>query len=171
MRFTGRTRPRAGDPRLVILDNAEAPTDLYGLLSAAGGGGHVLVTTRDPAWSRVTGAVEVDTLPRDQSIALLQWRVPRLSDGEAERIAAAVDDLPLALEQAGAWLADTGTPASDYLRLLHERTLEVMARGVPADHLPVAVTHQPPARRTGSPELVRPPRRRPPQHHQTSRSC
>ncbi|WP_238428248.1 FxSxx-COOH system tetratricopeptide repeat protein, partial [Frankia nepalensis] len=125
---------------LVILDNAERPEDLYGLLSAAGGGGHVLVTTRDLAWSRLAGTVEVDVLPRDQAVVLLRARVPRLPEAEAGQIAAAVDDLPLALAQAGAWLAETGTPARDYVDLLRERVSEVMARGIPADHAPVAAT-------------------------------
>ncbi|MBL7498462.1 tetratricopeptide repeat protein, partial [Frankia sp. CN7] len=125
---------------LLILDNAAEPADLYGLLSAAGGGGHVLVTTRDPAWSRLAGLVEVDVLPRDRAVALLRERVPRLSEGEAGRIAATVADLPLALEQAGAWLAETGTPAQEYVDLLGQRVSAVMARGVPADHAPVAAT-------------------------------
>ncbi|WP_007512061.1 FxSxx-COOH system tetratricopeptide repeat protein [Pseudofrankia saprophytica] len=125
---------------LLIVDNAETPNDLCGVLSAAGGGGHVLVTTRDPTWSRLAGTVEVDVLPRDRSVALLRERTPRLSVAEAERIAAAVDDLPLALEQAGAWLAETGMPAGEYVDLLRERVSEVMARGTPLDHVPVAAT-------------------------------
>ncbi|OHV31704.1 cytochrome C, partial [Pseudofrankia sp. EUN1h] len=124
---------------LIILDNAGGPDDLYGLLSAAGGG-HVLVTTRDLAWSRLAGTVEVDVLPRDRSVALLRERAPRLSVAEAGQIAAAVDDLPLALEQAGAWLAETGISAREYVDLLRGRVSEVMARGVPADHVPVAAT-------------------------------
>ena len=125
---------------LVILDNAGRPEDLFGLLSVAGGGGHVLVTTRDPGWSRLAGAVEVAVLPREKSIALLQARVPRLAEVEAGRIAAGLADLPLALEQAAAWLAETGTPAGVYVELLGARVSEVMARGAPADHAPVAVT-------------------------------
>ena len=123
---------------LVILDNASEPEDLYGLLSAAGGGGHVLVTTRNPAWSRLAGTVEVDVLPRSKAVSLLRARVSRLTTAEAGHIAAAVADLPLALEQAGAWLAETGTPARDYLDLLRRRVSEVMARGTPSDHVPVA---------------------------------
>ncbi|ADP82497.1 FxSxx-COOH system tetratricopeptide repeat protein [Pseudofrankia inefficax] len=125
---------------LVILDNADAPEDLFGLLSAAGGGGHVLITTRDSGWSRLAGTVGVDVLPRDKSVVFLRERVPRLSVVEAGQIAAAVADLPLALEQAGAWLAETGTPAGVYVDLLNERVSEVMARGVPVDHAPVAAT-------------------------------
>ncbi|WP_007512064.1 FxSxx-COOH system tetratricopeptide repeat protein [Pseudofrankia saprophytica] len=125
---------------LLIVDNAEAPSDLYGVVSVAGRGGHVLVTTRDPGWSRLAGTVEVDVLPRDRSVVLLRERAPRLSEVEAGEIAAAVEDLPLALEQAGAWLAETGMPAGVYVDLLRVRVLEVMARGTPADHVPVAAT-------------------------------
>jgi hypothetical protein len=41
-------------------------------------------------------------------------------------VADAVNDLPLAVEQAGALLADTGIPVDKYLRLLVERAQDVL---------------------------------------------
>ena len=40
--------------------------------------------------------------------------------------------LPLALEQAGAMLAETGMPADEYLRLLKEHAAEIMNEGPPS---------------------------------------
>jgi hypothetical protein len=70
---------------LVIADNAGAPSDLSGLLTAAGGDGHLLITSRDPAWTQSALTVEVDVLSRTEAVALLHARAPRLSEGEATR--------------------------------------------------------------------------------------
>ena len=46
---------------------------------------------------------------------------PDLAEGEADRVADAVGDLPLAVEQAVSLIADTGMAVDKYLRLLAER--------------------------------------------------
>ncbi|WP_239405086.1 NB-ARC domain-containing protein, partial [Frankia sp. Cj3] len=84
---------------LVVVDNAGVPSELDGLLAAAGGDGHVLVTSRDARWAGVAQAVEVDVLPRADSVMLLTRRAARLTGGEADRIADLLGDLQLALEQ------------------------------------------------------------------------
>jgi hypothetical protein len=65
---------------------------------------------------------------------LLRSRVPQLSDRDAERIAAALGDLPLAVSQAGAYLAETGMAAAEYLRLLEARAADMLAQGVPVSY-------------------------------------
>ena len=55
---------------LLVYDNASSPAELDGL-SAAGGGGHVLVTSRNPAWGGMAATVGVDVLPRDEAVAFL----------------------------------------------------------------------------------------------------
>ncbi|WP_261574322.1 FxSxx-COOH system tetratricopeptide repeat protein [Frankia gtarii] len=133
---------RRGEPFrrwLVVVDNAEAPSGLFGVLAVAGRSGHVLVTSRDPAWASWAQPVEVDVLPRADAIRLLRRGCERLTDAEAGRLAAALGDLPLALEQAGSWLAVTGMPAGTYERLLTDKTGELLARGRSAHYpLPVA---------------------------------
>ncbi|MDQ4031438.1 MAG: FxSxx-COOH system tetratricopeptide repeat protein, partial [Actinomycetota bacterium] len=135
-------RRRDRFPRwLVIADNAGAPSDLAGLLTAAGGGGHVLITSRDPAWTQVARTVEVDVLPRAEAAALLHARAPRLSDREAEQIAELLGDLPLALEQAGAWLARSGMGAGEYADAVKHRTRDILAEATPVGYpVPVAAT-------------------------------
>jgi tetratricopeptide (TPR) repeat protein len=60
--------------------------------------------------------------------------------GEADQIAVALGDLPLAVEQAGAWLAESGTSANDYLRQLAEESSPVLVNQ-PEDYpTPVEVT-------------------------------
>ncbi|MBL7500106.1 toll/interleukin-1 receptor domain-containing protein [Frankia sp. CNm7] len=123
---------------LVVVDNAEAPSDLHGLLSAAGGDGHVIVTSRDPAWAGHARAIELDVLDRAESVALLRARCRWLTDADADRLADLLGDLPLALEQAAGWLSTTGMKVDLYARLLTARTSEILATGKPA-YYPVPV--------------------------------
>jgi tetratricopeptide (TPR) repeat protein len=127
-RLLGALRER--DRWLLIFDNAEDPAVLARYLP--GGGGHVVITSRNPGWYEMADAVEVDVFDRGESITLLFRRAPQLTEGEAGRVAEALGDLPLALAQAGAYLAGTATSAEDYLILLAERTTELLAQGVSA---------------------------------------
>jgi NB-ARC domain len=117
---------------LLIFDNAEEPEALVRYLP--GGSGHVVITSRNPGWQELATAVRVDAFDRSESITLLRRRAPQLTGDEARRIAQALGDLPLALIQAGAQLADTAIDAQNYLTLLAERTTEVLAHGVPATY-------------------------------------
>ena len=71
---------------LLIFDNAEAPADMTGWLP--GGGGHVLITSRERGWDEIAAPVEVDVLARAESVAILQGRVPGLTETDADRLAA-----------------------------------------------------------------------------------
>jgi tetratricopeptide (TPR) repeat protein len=126
---------RERDRWLLIFDNAEDPAALAGYLS--GGGGQMVITSRNPGWSELAIPVGVNVFDRDESIALLRQCVPPLTEGEAGRVAQALGDLPLALVQAGAYLADTATDGGsvqDYLTLLAERTAELLAQCAPATY-------------------------------------
>ena len=61
----------------------------------------------------------------------------------AREISEEVGGLPLALDQAGAYLEETGTGLGDYLGLLRQRAKELLERrgGLDSDHLSVAATY------------------------------
>ena len=113
---------------LLIYDNAEDPASVASLLPS--GDGHVLITSRNPDWDEYAGAVALDVFDRDESTGLLRRRVPRLSAFEADALAEAVGDLPLAIAQIAAQLAGTDQPVSDYLAMLSGRTAEVLDQRV-----------------------------------------
>ncbi|MHC3470610.1 FxSxx-COOH system tetratricopeptide repeat protein [Streptomyces sp. 7R007] len=119
---------RRGDPYedwLLVFDNAESPENVRAYFPA-GGTGNILVTSRNPQWSSVARPLEVDVFARAESVQLLRRRTPELTDDEADRLAVALGDLPLAVEQAAAWLAETGMSADEYLRLFEEKRLELL---------------------------------------------
>ena len=117
---------------LLIFDNAGAPADVAPWLP--GDGGHVLITSRERGWDEVATPVEVDVLTRTESTKMLRRRVPRLTKADADRLAAELGDLPLAIAQAAGFMVETGTPASQYLSLLQTRAGQLLDRGAPGSY-------------------------------------
>jgi tetratricopeptide (TPR) repeat protein len=133
-------RGKPYDRWLLIFDNADDPEPIRGLMPS--GPGHVIVTSRNRRWESVVNAVEVDVFTRLESREFLVRRTPHIDDEEAERLAEALGELPLALEQAASLLAETAMTVHEYLDLLETETSRVLAeRSVAADYsLPVAAT-------------------------------
>ncbi len=117
---------------LLIFDNAERVEDVTAWLP--GGHGHVLITSRVHGWDEIAVPVEVGVLDRGESVELLRYRLRGLPDADADEVAEAVGDLPLAITQAAAFLARTGMPVGEYTRLLTERAAGVMAAGRPSSY-------------------------------------
>jgi len=124
---------------LLIFDNAEDPSELEPFLPS--GSGHVLITSRNHAWARHAGPVEVDVFTTRESVAHLMRHVPALDRADAERVSDAVGNLPLAIEQAGAWLEETGMPAALYAEWLETQATNALAMNKPLGYAtPVAAT-------------------------------
>jgi tetratricopeptide (TPR) repeat protein len=129
---------RLRDRWLLIYDDAEAPKQLKPLLPP-GGGGHVLVTSRNPMWGRVAEPLPLDVLRREESVALLGRRAGIRDAASAATLAEFLGDLPLALEEAAAYIDETKVGLTDYLRLARERMVELFGLDRPvADEQRVA---------------------------------
>ncbi|MDQ0954558.1 hypothetical protein QFZ24_008481 [Streptomyces phaeochromogenes] len=125
------------DDWLLVFDNAEN-VDVVRRYFPANGPGKIIVTSRNREWERVATPLPVNVFERAESIQLLQKRSPELSEDDADRLANALGDLPLAVEQAGAWRAVTGMLVADYLDLLNERRPEILQLD-PSPDYPVSV--------------------------------
>ena len=114
---------------LLIFDNAEDPAFLREWIPS--GPGHVIITSRSQGWAELAALVPVDVLPRAESVDLLRTRVPSITTAAAETLAEALGDLPLALAQAAAYLAETRMQATGYARLLKDRAATLLSKGKP----------------------------------------
>jgi tetratricopeptide (TPR) repeat protein len=114
---------------LLVFDNAEDPAFLRDWLPS--GPGHVIITSRAQDWAELAAPVPVDVLPRHESVELLRARVPGITMADAEALAGALGDLPLALAQAAAFLAGTRMPAAGYTQLLKDRAAALLGKGKP----------------------------------------
>ncbi|MCG7527744.1 FxSxx-COOH system tetratricopeptide repeat protein [Streptomyces sp. OfavH-34-F] len=111
---------RRGDPHahwLLILDGADEPDQIWDLVPT--GPGHVLITSRNPEWGEHnSNLVEVPVYRRDESVAFIRRRAPRLTQAEADQLAEALEDLPLLLDQTAGWLNDSDLSVAEYIELL-----------------------------------------------------
>ena len=117
---------------LLIFDNAEDPEDLAPYLPT--GSGNILITSRNQAWTRHAEPLELDVFSRRESLAHLRHHVSGLDSRDAARVSAAVGDLPLAIEQAAAWLAETGMPAALYAEWLETQATTALGLNKPLDY-------------------------------------
>lgn len=113
---------------LLVFDNADSEEILDSYIPTSG---HVLITSRESAW-RDSRVVIVPPWTRDES---LEFLAPNHAEAEAaSSLASYLGDLPLALDQASAYMRETSTSVTDYLSLLKERTSEVIALGSVANY-------------------------------------
>jgi tetratricopeptide (TPR) repeat protein len=119
---------------LLILDNMEEISAVEPLLGQLAGRGRVLITTRrnlgTARWAKLGLApLQLDVLGRTASIRMLAL-LSGVTDVEgAGRLAEALGDLPLALEQAAAYISQhNGLGFDDYRRLLAMHSARILDR-------------------------------------------
>jgi tetratricopeptide (TPR) repeat protein len=115
---------------LLIFDNAEDRASVARFLPPAGPG-RVLITSRNPDWPQ---PLDVPVLDPDVAAGFLVNRTGDQDWQAARDLADILGGLPLALEQAAAYIRATGDTLAGYLALFRERRPELLARGEPAGY-------------------------------------
>lgn len=117
------------DRWLVVFDNARDPAVLEPVMPR-GGGGQIVVTSRNPSWAALARVLPVDVFSPKDSVAFLRRRSGDEDEEAAEELAEELGHVPLTVSQAGAFVEQTpGLTLRGYLGLLRARTGEVLARG------------------------------------------
>nr|VFJ52871.1 MAG: Tfp pilus assembly protein PilF [Candidatus Kentron sp. FM]VFJ54941.1 MAG: Tfp pilus assembly protein PilF [Candidatus Kentron sp. FM]VFK09932.1 MAG: Tfp pilus assembly protein PilF [Candidatus Kentron sp. FM] len=130
---------------LLVFDNAQFRADVEGYLPAQWRG-HTLITSRDPALGLARDVLSPAPFTVAEARALLARHLDADDHGETGALAQLVEalgGLPLALEQARAYLAETGGTVGRYLTLFREHRaalLEHAAPGSQAGDITVATT-------------------------------
>jgi tetratricopeptide (TPR) repeat protein len=142
------------DRWLLVLDNADAPDTATGLQAPLARlvdllprvlHGQLLVTSRDASWEEHAALTELELFTPDEALAFLLGRSGSSDQATARQLAELLGRLPLALEQAGAYVRETRLSLVDYLGRLRRFPALTMAKGRPRDRDPkdtVATTWQ-----------------------------
>ncbi len=124
---------------LLIFDNVDQ-LDLVRDFLPVDGKGHVILTTRAQATGTIAEQVDLDKMSLEEGTLFLLRRM-KLLKGEAsletvsealrtpaQAIVVALDGLPLALDQAGAYIEETGCSLADYLTCYQTRRDRLLLR-------------------------------------------
>jgi hypothetical protein len=117
---------------LLVFDNAPDRTAVDAFLPPAGPG-RVLITSQSALWPP-GWAAEVPVLVTDVAAGFLVSRTGDPDERAATELASELGGLPLALEQAAAYIQATGTTLAGYVSLFRDRRADLLARGEAAGH-------------------------------------
>ena len=129
---------------LLILDNADEP-DLLASFVPPAPGGHLLLTTRSAAVRRfnIANPLVLSALSPDQGALFLLHSAGLLAQDssleqadqeyqrQAQDISRELGGLPLALEQTGAYLDETGTNLASYLQIYKQHRIQLLKENQP----------------------------------------
>jgi serine/threonine protein kinase/Tfp pilus assembly protein PilF len=118
---------------LLVFDNAEGPVDIKKFLPESSTG-HIIITTRNPNWGGLAKTISINEWDIEESVEFLLKRTKDKDKESASNLAITLGNLPLALEQAGAYIEGSGRPIADYLALFKKHQKKLLSRGKPADY-------------------------------------
>ena len=107
---------------LLVFDNAPNPKAIESYIPH-GSVGHVVVTSRYSAWGRLARPLPVRVWEPRESVEFLLKRTRQEDEAAAGQLAGELGYLPLALEQAAAYIEHAGRALAGYLGLFRERKL------------------------------------------------
>jgi hypothetical protein len=123
---------------LLVFDNAPDRASIAPLVPPAGRG-RVLATSRSPIWP-AGQALEVPVLHLQVAAKFLVDRTGDPDEGSAAELADELGGLPLALEQAAAYIEAIGGSLARYLQSFRQRRGRLLARGEPTGYTETVAT-------------------------------
>jgi len=127
---------QAHDGWLLVLDDADSPRSLESVLGPLAGGRHLITSRRATGWHRVARPLPLALLPPDAALDLLMQVINPGDDSDRtvlERLAAELGYLPLALEQAAAYIEYTAITPAAYLDRLRRYPARMFAASADSD--------------------------------------
>jgi tetratricopeptide (TPR) repeat protein len=120
-------------PWLLVFDNARDQASVQRFLPPYGKG-RVLITSQSAMWPPGR-AMNVPVLAPEIAAAFLVNRTGDPDRQTADNLAEELGGLPLALEQAAAYMQATGQSLADYLALFRQRRPDLLGRGEPTGYV------------------------------------
>jgi len=115
---------------LLVFDNVESQEKIEKLLPSRGNG-HILITSQNPNWKELGQDSHVRPFSNEIAKEFLKKRVGEKGLEYSDRLNELLGGLPLALEQASAYMTAHGTPIDIYIKLFEEQQEELWKRETP----------------------------------------
>ncbi|MFB7112307.1 FxSxx-COOH system tetratricopeptide repeat protein [Streptomyces sp. NPDC056291] len=132
---------------LLVFDNVEDPGDLRHCLGTLPDGHHLATSRTATGWHAIAPTMPLGLLDADPAVTLLCTLAlgPKHAPTPQQRqdavaLAAELGYLPLALEQAGAYLFETGTSLADYRDMLGQ-VMDTAAGGIDPERTIARIWH------------------------------
>ena len=113
---------------LIIFDDARSRKEISPYIPYSGKG-HIIITSRNPNWKGLTKTISVEEFKRAESLEFLRKWTGETDEKIMAKLAEELGDLPLALEQAGAYIETTNITVDDYILLLGKHQRELLKKG------------------------------------------
>ncbi|RCG22822.1 tetratricopeptide repeat protein [Sphaerisporangium album] len=127
---------QAHDGWLLVFDDADSPQSIESVLGILAAGRHLITSRHATGWHRVARPLPLALLPPDAALDLLT-RITNPSDDADravfERLAAELGYLPLALEQAAAYIQHAAITPAAYLDRLRRYPARMFAASAASD--------------------------------------
>jgi tetratricopeptide (TPR) repeat protein len=118
---------------LVVFDDVDSPGSVESVLGALSGGHRLLTSRRATGWHRVARTLPLAMLPPDAAADLLMQIIGGGGRPDLEHLAAELGYLPLALEQAAAYIQYTAITPAAYLDRLRRYPARMFAVSAPLE--------------------------------------
>jgi serine/threonine protein kinase len=113
------------DRWLLVFDNVRDPATIRPYLPRSQTG-HILVTSRHQSWRGLAASVAIDVLDRHEAVDFLLRRTGEIDEKQAAELSHELGRLPLALEEAAAYIEATGRTIGSYIPLLRSHRDRVL---------------------------------------------
>ena len=110
---------------LLIFDNAEEEEDIYDYVPQIGQG-QVLITSRNPIWDSLGTTLLVELMQPQEALAFLTKRTYNPDPQAAKILTKTLGYLPLALEQAAAYIRENSISPEDYQALFQRHRTQLL---------------------------------------------
>ena len=114
---------------IFVYDNAENNTCLSGYLPSVNNSGHIIITSRASDWDFVGEVLDVGAFESEEAVEFIIKRTGIDNKKEAEKLSKELGNFPLALEQAGAYIAKNKKSLEEYNGLLSKSKMNLLANG------------------------------------------
>ena len=112
---------------LLVFDNVESGDTIYPYRPQHQQG-HVIITTRNQSLQSVGKSIPIDTWTDEEAQQFVKTRLDNASENDITELSELLGNLPLAMEQAVAYIVASGLTISDYIELFNKNQQKYLSK-------------------------------------------